>query len=66
MCIRDRHWNVYANYTFLDSETLKSAIDPNREGQALGNTPPHSFNLWTTYEVAQGLSLIHICCRRSA
>ncbi|MDR8012827.1 TonB-dependent siderophore receptor [Pseudomonas guguanensis] len=51
------HWNVYANYTFLDSETLKSAIDPNREGQALGNTPPHSFNLWTTYEVAQGWTL---------
>ncbi|UTH32503.1 TonB-dependent receptor [Ectopseudomonas hydrolytica] len=50
-------WDVYANYTFLDSETLKSTIDPNREGQALGNTPPHSFNLWTTYEVAQGWTL---------
>ncbi|MFI8734893.1 TonB-dependent receptor [Ectopseudomonas toyotomiensis] len=50
-------WNVYANYTFLDSETIKSTIDPNREGQALGNTPPHSFNLWTTYEVAQGWTL---------
>jgi catecholate siderophore receptor len=54
--VTDR-WNVYANYTFLDSETLKSEIDPAREGQALGNTPPHSFNLWTTYELPQGWTL---------
>src|SRR5690606_25338833 len=29
-------WSVFANYTFLDSETLKSETDPAREGQALG------------------------------
>ncbi len=51
------HWKVYANYTFLDSETLKSKVDPRRKGQALGNTPPRSFNLWTTYEIMQGLTL---------
>ncbi|SFP99690.1 catecholate siderophore receptor [Geopseudomonas sagittaria] len=50
-------WNVYANYTFLDSETLKSVNDPSREGQALGNTPPRSFNLWTTYELPAGWTL---------
>lgn len=50
-------WNVYANYTFLDSETLKSQVEPARAGQALGNTPPRSFNLWTTYELAQGWTL---------
>ncbi|HEY6610627.1 MAG TPA: TonB-dependent siderophore receptor [Pseudomonas sp.] len=50
-------WNVYANYTFLDSETLKSLSDPSREGQALGNTPPRSFNLWTTYELPAGWTL---------
>lgn len=50
-------WNVYANYTFLDSETLKSESDPSREGQALGNTPPRSFNLWTTYELPAGWTL---------
>lgn len=50
-------WNVYANYTFLDSETLKSVNDPSREGQALGNTPPRSFNLWATYELPAGWTL---------
>lgn len=50
-------WSVFANYTFLDSETLKSETDPAREGQALGNTPPHSFNLWTTYELPAGWTL---------
>lgn len=50
-------WNVYANYTFLDSETLKAADTAAgiaREGQALGNTPPRSFNLWSTYELPAG------------
>jgi len=50
-------WDVFANYTFLDSETLKSVADPGREGQALGNTPPRSFNLWTTYELPAGWTL---------
>ncbi|MGE6792667.1 TonB-dependent receptor [Pseudomonas guineae] len=50
-------WNVYANYTFLDSETLKAADTAAgiaKEGQALGNTPPRSFNLWSTYELPAG------------
>jgi len=53
-------WDVFANYTFLDSETLEAADTPTgvaREGQALGNTPPRSFNLWTTYELPAGWSL---------
>lgn len=47
-------WDVFANYTFLDSEILDAANTPAgnaRKGQPLGNTPPHSFNLWTTYEL---------------
>lgn len=35
-------WDVFANYTFLDSETLEAADTAAgiaREGQALGNTP---------------------------
>ena len=54
--ITDR-WNVFANYTYLDSETIKSEVEPAREGQALGNTPPHSFNLWNTYELPEGWTL---------
>jgi len=53
-------WDVFANYTFLDSETLDAANTPAgnaRKGQALGNTPPHSFNLWTTYELPAGWSV---------
>lgn len=53
-------WDVFANYTFLDSETLNAANTPagrNREGQALGNTPPRSLNLWTTYDLPAGWSV---------
>ncbi|MFB0964005.1 MAG: TonB-dependent siderophore receptor [Pseudomonas sp.] len=46
-------WKVYANYTYLSSETTKSN-DAKKKGQALANTPPHSFNLWTTYDLPQG------------
>lgn len=53
-------WDVFANYTFLDSETLKAAdtaAGRAREGQALANTPPRSFNLWTSYELPAGWTL---------
>ena len=53
-------WDVFANYTYLDSKTLDAADTPagnERKGQALGNTPPHSFNLWTTYELPAGWSV---------
>lgn len=51
--ITDR-WNIYANFTYLDSEQLKSVRYPEREGQALANTPPRSFNLWSTYNLPAG------------
>nr|WP_206063607.1 TonB-dependent siderophore receptor [Oceanimonas sp. MB9] len=55
-------WKVFANYTFLDSETLKSVAAPqaggrDSEGQPLGNTPRNSANLWTTYEILPGVEL---------
>ncbi|NWL79274.1 TonB-dependent siderophore receptor [Pseudomonas taiwanensis] len=53
-------WDVFANYTFQSSETIKAADTAAgiaREGQALGNTPPRSFNLWTTYELPEGWTL---------
>ena len=40
---------MYANYTYMDSETRKSITQPLRVGRALGNTPRNSFSLWTTY-----------------
>ncbi|WP_416422824.1 TonB-dependent siderophore receptor [Pseudomonas sp. App30] len=45
------HWQVIANYTFMQSETLKSRTNPRAEGQALANTPPRSFSLWTAYQL---------------
>jgi catecholate siderophore receptor len=41
-------WQVLAGYTFLDSTTLESN---NRDeiGKELVNTPPNSFNVWSTY-----------------
>lgn len=47
-------WKLFANYTFLDSETRKSVATPQNGGidpvgNQLGNTPRNSANLWTTY-----------------
>ena len=52
----NEHWDLFATYTYLDSETLKSS-NPQREGQALGNTPPRSLSLWSTYELPEGVTL---------
>lgn len=51
-------WDVFANYTVLSSEILKAA-DANvaQEGQALANTPPRSFSLWTTYDLPMGFEI---------
>lgn len=43
-------WSVFANYTYVQSKTLRSIASPAREGNPLGNTPRTSFNLWTTYK----------------
>ncbi|HWO40574.1 MAG TPA: TonB-dependent siderophore receptor [Candidatus Eisenbacteria bacterium] len=42
-------WNVFAGYTFLDSEFRKST-DPTVVGNKLQNVPEHSATLWTTYD----------------
>jgi len=50
-------WDVFANYTYLASVTLSSAAAPRRDGQALGNTPRHALNLWTTYRLPAGWTI---------
>lgn len=55
-----RHWAVYANYTYLDSEVLQG-VSNRQSGQGLDYTrgddllsvPEHSFNAWTTLDVGQ-------------
>jgi catecholate siderophore receptor len=58
--ITDR-WNIFANYTYLDSELEQSVSDyvigigtvDFLAGDPLPNTPEHSFSIWTTYELDQ-------------
>ncbi|WP_208113490.1 TonB-dependent siderophore receptor [Tahibacter aquaticus] len=55
-----KHWAVYANYTYLDSEVLQG-VSNRQAGQGLDYTrgdelvvvPEHSFNVWTTVDVGQ-------------
>jgi len=43
-------WNVLTGYAYLDGEILKSNT-ANETGKVPGNTPKHTFSLWTTYEL---------------
>jgi catecholate siderophore receptor len=59
-----RGWSVTANYTYLDSEVIRSialnsppgTIDP-QAGNPLTNTPKHSGSLFTTYRLPFGLTI---------
>ena len=48
-----RAWQVLAGYTFLDSTTVDSNV-PAEIGKELVNTPPQSFNVWSTYRLPSG------------
>ena len=68
-----REWQVFGGYSWMDSELVKGAVTsvlipgssppaytvtPNAfEGQALANTPEHTFSLFSTYQVTRKLSL---------
>lgn len=56
-------WQVFAGYSYLDSEQVDGGADGDRSGKVtsqaslsngnqLPNTPNHSFTLWTTYDVS--------------
>ncbi|BAY91137.1 MULTISPECIES: TonB-dependent receptor [unclassified Tolypothrix] len=45
-------WNIIAGYAYTDARiTEDNTFQP---GNQLPNTPYHSFNLWTTYQIQQG------------
>ncbi|HSC82651.1 MAG TPA: TonB-dependent receptor, partial [Pseudomonas sp.] len=51
-------WQVFANYTYLDSEVLQGVSDnvgaatgDPTKGNALPVTPEHAMSLWTTYDL---------------
>ncbi len=49
-------WAVFGGYAYMDSEITESN-NPLEAGNEIGNTPPHTFNLWTTYAVVPNLEL---------
>lgn len=44
------NWSIFAGYAYMDSEVRDSGVVAEL-GQTLGNTPDHSFNIWTTYNL---------------
>lgn len=60
-----REWSVLGGYTFLDSKILESNSGPDTlplptvrdEGMSIQNTPKHSANIWTTYQLPWHLSV---------
>lgn len=45
-----KQWNIFAGYAYMQSEVTASGT-PAEVSNALGNTPEHSANLWTTYNM---------------
>ncbi|MCR0985366.1 TonB-dependent receptor [Roseomonas populi] len=45
-------WNILANYTYLDSETTRSATAAN-VGRRVQYVPKHSASVWTTYDIGR-------------
>ncbi len=43
-------WQVYAGYSYLDSE-ISETTNLAELGRQLPQTPPHNFTLWTTYQI---------------
>ena len=44
-------WKLYSGFTYLQSKVTSSPNNTFAVGQALGGTPKHSFNVFTTYDV---------------
>ena len=51
-----RRWSVMAGYTHLESKVLASGTE-DQVGAELVNTPKHSANLWTTYQLPEGFEV---------
>lgn len=55
------NWEVFAGVALMDAEILEVAeqsngtmADPRYKGKRPRNTPPYTFNLWTTYKLGGG------------
>jgi catecholate siderophore receptor len=50
-------WQVLSSYTYMHSEVIKSQYYPAAVGYRLANVPNNLFNLWTTYQPMQRLTI---------
>lgn len=46
----NENWGIFAGYTYLDAKVIDDGAGTN-DGNELMNTAPHTFTLWTTYQV---------------
>jgi catecholate siderophore receptor len=51
-----KEWQVFAGYAFMLSEIVESN-NPLEKGNKVANTPKHTFNAWTTYDLPSKLQL---------
>lgn len=51
-----KNWNVFAGYAYMESE-IKQSNNASEVGAEFGNTPEHSFNLWTTYQLTGNVQI---------
>jgi len=64
-----RNWQVFASYTYLDAELVKSGaanvgtraapvyMEGLYDGNEVPSTPKHSFSFWNTYNLTQDLTI---------
>jgi catecholate siderophore receptor len=50
-------WQVLSSYTYMHSEVVNSQYYPLSVGYRLANVPSNLFNLWTTYQPMQRLTI---------
>lgn len=49
-------WMIFSAYVFMDSEITESN-NPSQVGNRFPQTPDHSFNIWTTYELPRSATV---------
>jgi catecholate siderophore receptor len=55
-----RKWQLFAGYTYLDSELKDNGTDPEdvlNNGNRFPNTPENSASVWTTYDILPKLTI---------
>lgn len=53
------NWEVFSGVALMDARILEVApgANPNFKGERPRNTPPYTYNLWSTYKLGKGFSI---------